>query len=329
MRSRSFLITMILPAVLFPTAYGSQPEAMPDKPAKIELVNHETNLLKLTLSAQAIQQLGIETAPASDGESANSMMLHGEIVVPPASGGVPITSTSDLAMLASNQARADGDVMRTRAELDIALKNAARAKALVREEAGSIRVHDEALATVAVARANLRVAQIQRAQYGPPITAMNRIKQVWVRVPVLAADMSRIDLSTPAQIAALGNGNEHHSAQPVNGPPSANAAAATIDLYYALGNTGSLFRIGQRVSVELLAHRQSRGLSIPASSILRDIYGGEWVYISTGKRSFERRLIEIASIQDGRAFLARGLKPGMKVVTAGAAELFGTEFGVK
>ncbi|KXK48003.1 MAG: membrane fusion protein MtrC, partial [Nitrosomonas europaea] len=51
MQSRSSLMTMALPAIFFLAACsGSQPEAAPDKPAKVEPIGHETNLLKLTLS---------------------------------------------------------------------------------------------------------------------------------------------------------------------------------------------------------------------------------------------------------------------------------------
>lgn len=107
-------MTMVLPVIFFLTACsGSQPGAAPDKPARAEPIGHETNLLRITLSAQAIQRLGIKTAPASDSKNTNNIMLHGEVIVPPAGGGVPVTSASDLATLASNQARADGDVMRT------------------------------------------------------------------------------------------------------------------------------------------------------------------------------------------------------------------------
>lgn len=329
MRFPLLLLSVALPGGFTLAGCGSEPKTAPDKPATAEAIGHETDLLKLTLSAQAVQRLGIQTVRASDGEAANSLMLHGEVVIPPAGGGVPVTSASDLAALASNQARADGDVMRTRAELDIALKNAARAEALVREEAGSARLRDEAVAAVAVARSNLRVAQTQRAQYGPPITAMNRGGHAWVRVPVPAGDVTRIDRSAPAQIGSLGDAGARRSARPVDGPPSANAAAATVDLYYAIDNAGSAFRVGQRVAVVLPAHGQSRGLSIPASAVLRDIYGGEWVYVATGERRFERRRIEVASLQGGRALLARGLTPETNVVIAGAAELFGTEFGTK
>ena len=61
----------------------------------------------------------------------------------------------------------------------------------------------------------------------------------------------------------------------------------------------------------------------------RDAYGGEWVYVLTGPHAYERRRIEIAAMHDGQAMLARGLARGDKVVIAGAAELFGTEFGAK
>jgi multidrug efflux pump subunit AcrA (membrane-fusion protein) len=40
-----------------------------------------------------------------------------------------------------------------------------------------------------------------------------------------------------------------------------------------------------------------------------------------------RTRVELGDIVDGRAVIVRGLTPGMRVVIAGAAELFGTEFG--
>ncbi len=70
-------------------------------------------------------------------------------------------------------------------------------------------------------------------------------------------------------------------------------------------------------------------IEVPASAILTDINGGEWVYVETAPRQFERRRVEVARIVGGRASLARGLASGVRVVTAGAAELFGTEFGTK
>ena len=89
------------------------------------------------------------------------------------------------------------------------------------------------------------------------------------------------------------------------------------------------FRIGQRVSITLPVAGPDSGLSIPASSIIHDIHGGEWVYVRVGTNAYERRRVEVAAVSGGRAAVSRGLTAGTPVVTAGAAELFGTEFGAK
>jgi hypothetical protein len=66
---------------------------------------------------------------------------------------------------------------------------------------------------------------------------------------------------------------------------------------------------------------------VPSAAILRDIHGGEWVYQRTAPDTFVRQRVEVASEGGGRALLARGLSAGAQIVTDGAAELFGTEFG--
>jgi multidrug efflux pump subunit AcrA (membrane-fusion protein) len=150
-----------------------------------------------------------------------------------------------------------------------------------------------------------------------------------VRVAALAGDLGRINRAAPVQVRALGTPGAASVARPVAAPPSANATAGTVDLYYAIANSGADFRVGQRVEVELPAMGDSSGISVPASAVLRDVYGGEWVYVRTGPHVYERRRIEIVSTSGGYSLIRRGLARGDQVVTAGAAELFGTEFGAK
>ena len=52
-----------------------------------------------------------------------------------------------------------------------------------------------------------------------------------------------------------------------------------------------------------------------------------WVYEDLGGNAYTRRRIEVSRHAGDRAVVGRGLREGVKVVTAGAAELFGTEFG--
>lgn len=299
------------------------------KPAKVDPVAHETELMKIALTPQAAERLGIRTAAVGRGERADTIVAHGEVVVPNMAGGVPITTATDLAVLAASQARADGDVARARAEAAIARTNAARAEALVREQAGSMKMRDDAAAALAVANAGLAAARAQRHLLGTPIASLGSLGTLWVRVPVLAADLDAIDRAASARILSLGGKGPALIGRPVSAPPSANPTAGSVDLHFAVPNRGGL-RIGERVAVNLpSAGAVSNDLAVPASAILHDAYGGEWVYVVTGPHVYERRRVEVASIAGATAFLARGLKHGDAVVTAGAAELFGTEFGAK
>jgi multidrug efflux pump subunit AcrA (membrane-fusion protein) len=101
-----------------------------------------------------------------------------------------------------------------------------------------------------------------------------------------------------------------------------------VDLYYRLPNSDGQLRPGQRLNVQLPAPLKVRhGLQVPASAILYDIHGGTWVYVAESEHTYRRQRVEVVDTQGGSAFLARGLARSARVVTAGAVELFGTEFG--
>lgn len=66
---------------------------------------------------------------------------------------------------------------------------------------------------------------------------------------------------------------------------------------------------------------------IPFAAILYDVQGGSWVYVNESEHVYRRQRVELIETRANSAYLARGLTRGDRVVTAGAAELFGTEFG--
>ena len=211
----------------------------------------------------------------------------------------------------------------------VAQRNAERAATLLRKGIGTVRASDEAQAAVGVAAADLRTAQRQRAMLGATPSALSRQGVLWVRAAAFAGDLGRIDRASAAQVRALGSDAGAALVRPVAAPPSASASAGTVDLYYALPNLGGAFHVGQRVQVLLPAIGTAGGIGVPASAILRDIYGGEWVYVRTAPHAYERRRVEISAANGGGVLVQRGLTSGDQVVTAGAAELFGTEFGAK
>ncbi|EZP70908.1 Membrane fusion protein MtrC [Novosphingobium resinovorum] len=320
------LALLILPLAV--SACGQTASKPSTPPAHAELIANEAELLKLTLTPKAQQRLGIKTTTVGGGSAAQTRQVTGEIVVPPTSaGGVPVNSLTNLQQVGSQQAVADGEVARTEAQARLARIALTRAEALVREEAGSVRARDEAAAAHAAAQAALGAARQQRRLLGPAVATLGTQSTLWVRASVFASDVGAVLRGSEAMIHPLGGNGEGRSARPVQAPPSADSVAGTVDLYYAVNNGDRALRVGQRVAVELPLAGRTQGLSVPSSAIVRDIYGGEWVYRKTGADAFVRQRVEVASESGGQALLARGLKAGALVVTVGTAELFGTEFG--
>ena len=86
-------------------------------------------------------------------------------------------------------------------------------------------------------------------------------------------------------------------------------------------------RPGQRVGVTIPLRTPSDSRAIPWPAVLHDIHGGTWVYEQIQPHTFRRTRVQVRYVVDGVAAVAQGPEPGAEIVTAGAAELFGTEFG--
>jgi RND family efflux transporter MFP subunit len=160
-----------------------------------------------------------------------------------------------------------------------------------------------------------------------PLLQLAQIDTLWVRVPIYAGDARTIDDGQRATVRRLGGTAAPVSATRVTAPLQGDPSAASVDLYYAVASTGGRLRPGERVLVDLPLTTTEQGLVVPATAVLYDIHGATWVYEDLGGNAFTRRRIEVARHAGDRAVVRRGLSEGVKVVTAGAAELFGTEFG--
>jgi len=176
---------------------------------------------------------------------------------------------------------------------------------------------------------NVHVRAGQTVAAGTPLIDLVRLTTVWVRVPVYAGEANDIDTNAPAEVQVLGEAADAPgiATQPIPAPPSANATTAGVDLYYILPNSNSRFRPGERVSVRLPRRESETGLVVPKAALLHDAYGGTWVYIVREPRVYVRQRVVVADITGDLAVLSQGPAAGAQVVTDGAAELFGVEFG--
>ena len=254
------------------------------------------------------------------------------------------------------------------ARLGAAESQAERAAALLDGRAGSAREHELAQAELTIARAELEAVdaqlsllgrttvedergelgtvpllapfagRVQRLLVAPgqlvaastPLFELFDDDPLWIRVPVYAGDLNQVDRDRTATVRRLSVAEDAPGVEVsfVDGPPAAEPDAATVDLFLRLPNADGLYQPGQKVAVTLPLGGDTPVLVAPVSAILHDALGGTWVYRRDAPRTYVRQRVDIADVVDGYAVLARGGELGVEVVTVGAPELFGTEFGV-
>lgn len=237
----------------------------------------------------------------------------------------------------------------------------ARAERLLKEGAGTERAVEEAGADRAVALAELHAAQSrwemvgrspleadvsmqvraprdgvlrqvavapgQSIAAGAPLFEVVGVSANWVRVPLFVDEARRLKADAQVRVHALLSGrDEGVDALPVSGPPSADAQAATVDVFYELP-ASARFAPGQRVGVSLTMGEPEEVLAVPASSVVYDALGGAWLYVRQQEHVYVRSRVDVLRQEGTELLLARGPSVGTPVVVTGAVELFGTEFG--
>jgi membrane fusion protein, heavy metal efflux system len=174
---------------------------------------------------------------------------------------------------------------------------------------------------------SISAAPGQTVSASAPLLQIAEVSTLWVRVPVFAGDVDQIDAAQPIAVTRLGRSDAPWAARRVMAPLKADPSAASVDLHYELTAPAPSLQPGERVMAEVPFKGTEQGLVVLEAAVLYDIHGDAWVYEDLGGNAYARRRVQIARHAGNRAVIARGIAEGTKVVTAGAAELFGTEFG--
>lgn len=309
--------------------------AVAEAPATVSGHVVETDLLTIRLNVDAERRLGIETVAVARMPAPRSRLYGGEVVLPPRAAGGEVGvayatgSSASLYQFADARIAAEARERQTAAQRDGARKTLERAERMLKDESGSQRAVEEARTALAVAEADHQAASAQRELLGRSARTTG-LERVWVRTPVFGGDIATINAAGAARVGALNEANpsRYREARPVRAPHTADPTAGTMDMYYEVPDANGTLLPGQRVNVLVPLAGDAESLVVPWAAVLHDIYGGTWVYERVAERTYTRRRIQVSSVTGDTAVLRSGPTVGAAIVTAGAAELFGTEFGV-
>lgn len=238
------------------------------------------------------------------------------------------TKAASAAMLVD--ARAQYDLARTNLRAAEA-RHDALAKVSSDSKSGSLKVSIMSPASGVLQNVHAQVGQTVAA--GAALFEVASLDPVWIRVPVYVGDTARLAADRPAAVGGLADAPGapgERPARPVLAPPSGDPLANTVNIFYEVSNADGRLRPGERVGVTLPLKGEDRSLTVPRSALIRDIHGGAWVYEKVKDHKYARKRVLVDRIVGDLAVLASAaLKPGAEVVTVGAAELYGAEFGGK
>jgi hypothetical protein len=148
--------------------------------------------------------------------------------------------------------------------------------------------------------------------------AIKRENRVMARFNILAAAISVAVLATPC-VSAL-------AAETTGTAPARVEATADAKIKKITLTPKAAERLG--ILIDEVRADPSGRLIVPYASVLYDLSGKAWVYISAEPLSFVRGPVEIDTIKGDNVYLTDGPPVGTKVLAAGVPQVFGTEVKV-
>lgn len=150
-----------------------------------------------------------------------------------------------------------------------------------------------------------------------------------IRVAFSAQEWGRWAKDKPVRVFKLaprGGDPKGLAATSLKTPPIRDFKRSMLVQYFVLADQGHGLKPHERVRIEMqLADKQGKSKIVPYSAVHYDPNGGEWVYVETKPRTYQRHPIKIVRIGQGKALLKNGPPVGTKIVNVGVAMLHGIE----
>ncbi len=230
--------------------------------------------------------------------------------------------------LVAAEGASEEDAERARAEVAQAEAAFASVRTQISMDAGANDQGAAVTAPITGLLGDYAVGLGQMVRAGDPLFRVTALENALIRVPVFSSDLEKIADKAPAKILRLGSRAPLTGAVRIDGPPTATTSTSSVDLYFLTEASDIDLRPGERVGVAIAMGETTPRLAAPLSAIFTDIHGGAWVYEAIDAATFARRRVIVDYIAEDVAVLSEGPPAGTKVVTAGVAELAGSEFGV-
>jgi cobalt-zinc-cadmium efflux system membrane fusion protein len=324
MRGGAQLVPLLLIGALPLSACSQSPIAeAQEAPVLVEPVG-DSGLHRVMLTDHAASRLGIQTGAIQDAAVGRKRIAPGEVVTSGVARAIVVTAPD----AGTISAPGGGDLAAAGTRLS-AGETVLLWRALVAVNGQTPVTEIKAPRDSVLVRLNVAAGQIVAA--GQALFQLTDPSAMWVRVALNDSDLKKVDRQQPARVLVGTAGDSAGLSAHVVATPSGEAAAGYAGgaLYYDPDRKDHGLTLGKRVRVELpLIGTGAHRLVVPYQAVIYDLNGDSWVYTNPEPLIFVRAAVEIDYVEADLAVLAKSPPAGTAVVTIGAAELYGAEFGV-
>ena len=284
----------------------------------------ESELTTITLSAEGEKRLRLKTELVTRENVVLTALYPARIVPYRASEEFVITddtfSPTAKHALAQKRIAADEKIALQEAKLKEARLAVARQEKLVKAAVAGQKELEALQTAVETCEISLATARKERE-----LLEMDT-RELAALVKVYAGDWGKVNLETDIAIVDIHGATQNISlvAKPCDVQPYSEGNV--INVMYKIENPKDIY-IGQHVGARLPLKKSGTFWCAPGKGIITDVYGNAYVYVKVGESTYTRKRVEIIQRQGEKVFISKGLDGSETIITDGAAEVFGSEFG--
>ena len=158
--------------------------------------------------------------------------------------------------------------------------------------------------------------EILQAGVTPCFTVAD-LSRVWVITQIFGSDLAAVRLGDPAEVLT-GIGANNFSGTVTNISAQVDPGTRSVAVRVVVDNPQDFLKKQMYVRVLIHSRRQSSGMLVPVSAILRDAENLPFVYAAQSDGSFARRAVTLGYRDGDRYDITAGLRAGERIVVDGA-----------
>lgn len=141
--------------------------------------------------------------------------------------------------------------------------------------------------------------------------------RMWVMAQVFAGEIAQVHTGDDATVDA-DDGDAPLAGKVTNVGPVVDPGTRSVTARVQVDNREGVLKQQMYVQVRIRSSKQSQGLLLPVTAVLRDDENLPYVYVLAADRSYARRSVTLGTRVGDRYVIPQGLHPGDQVVVDGS-----------